>query len=82
MQSMSVCFFSSITPAVVGKHFVLLIISVISIPTSFGIASKPSDAINISLIVIIGTVFPFTTYVSIAFPAQKPIITPWLSKFV
>lgn len=60
----------------------VLIISVISIPTSFGIASRPSDAINISLIVIIGTVLPFTTYVSIAFPAQKPIITPWFAKFI
>ena len=69
-------FFSSITPAVVGKHFVWFIISVISILTFFGIAKSPNDAINISLIVIIGIVFPFATYVNIAFPAQNPIITP------
>ena len=47
-----------------------------SIFTSLGITNNPSDAINISLIVIIGTVFPLATYVSIAFPTQNPTITP------
>ena len=51
-------------------------ISVISIFTSFGINNSPRDAIKISLIVIIGTVLPVATYVSIAFPMQNPIITP------
>ena len=74
----AVFFFSSNLPAAVGKHFVVFIISVISIFTFLGITNNPSEAINISLIVIIGTVLPFATYVSIAFPTQKPIITPIL----
>ena len=50
--------------------------SAISIFTFLGINSNPNDAINISLIVIIAIVFPFATYVSIAFPRQNPTITP------
>ena len=61
---------------IVGKSFVFPTMSDISISIFFGSANKPNDAINISLIVITGTVLPFTTYVRTAFPKANPTITP------
>ena len=55
---------------------VLPINSSISICIVFGIASKPIDAIKISLKCISSTVYPFETYAKTTFPMQKPTITP------
>ena len=68
----------SICPAVVGSNLVFPTISSISISIFLGKSNRPKEAINISFIVIIGTVFPFATYVRIALPKQNPTITPIL----
>ena len=72
----------SICPATPGRYFAFPTKSSISISILFGINNSPKDAINISLIVIIGIVFPFAKYVRSAFPKQKPIITPILPKSI
>lgn len=75
-------FSSKLLPVVSGSNLSFPNKSSISIPTFLGIASNAIDAINISLNNIIGTTFPFATYVSKTFPKINPAITPRPSKFI
>ena len=47
-----------------------------SIPTHFGIASSPNDAINASLNTTKSVAVPFDAYSKMPFPARNPTITP------
>ena len=65
-------------PVVSGNNLVFPYKSSILIFNFLGIAKSPKHAIKISCIVIIGTVFPFATYVRMTFPNINPTTTPIL----
>ena len=72
------CASPKLLPVDSGNSLVLPYKSSILIFSFLGIASNPKQAIKISCIVIIGTVFPLATYVRITLPAIKPTTTPIL----